>query len=171
MPKWRRVRDKILQEMEKGLETSYNYIGRQVTSIGSGARDFAPAPSHTTGRAVFSHPAVGTFRVLPSQSCRHVTPEYFDGLGASSVGPAVCQCQDGNRNCCVLLLHSITRPHVQRLGWLRLFLRPFAPPGFHRASSLLWPLLTSVPLSRDRSLWVGIDSVGARRRALPDAFG
>ena len=33
--------------------------------IGSGAGDCAPAPSHTTGRAVCSHPAVEQGRLLP----------------------------------------------------------------------------------------------------------
>ena len=32
--------------------------------IGSSAGDCAPAPSHTTGRAGFSHPAVGLHAVL-----------------------------------------------------------------------------------------------------------
>lgn len=51
-------------------------------------------------------------------------------------------------------------------------LRPFAPPDFHRASTLLWPLLTSGPLSRTRSPRVRTCTVDPCRQALPDtSFG
>ena len=51
-------------------------------------------------------------------------------------------------------------------------LRPFAPPGFHRASTLLWPLLTSGPLSRARSPRVRTCTFDPCRQALPEtSFG
>jgi hypothetical protein len=45
-------------------------------------------------------------------------------------------------------------------------LRPFAAPGFCRASSLLWPLLTSPRLSAQGSPWVNADPVPSRCLAL-----
>ena len=51
-------------------------------------------------------------------------------------------------------------------------LRPFARPGFHRASTLLRPLLTSGPLSRSRSPRVRACTFDPCRQALPDtSFG
>jgi hypothetical protein len=51
-------------------------------------------------------------------------------------------------------------------------LRPFAPPGFHRASTLLRPLLTPGPLSRARSPRVRTCTFDPCRQALPGAsFG
>ena len=46
-------------------------------------------------------------------------------------------------------------------------LRPFARPGFHRASTLLRPLLTSGPLSRSRSPRVRTCTFDPCRQALP----
>jgi hypothetical protein len=46
-------------------------------------------------------------------------------------------------------------------------LRPLALPGFRRASSLLWPLLTSYRLSAMGSLRVSAQPVASRRLALP----
>ena len=54
------------------------------------------------------------------------------------------------------------------LAWLPLVLRPFALPGFRRASSLLWPLLTSPGLSAGGSPRVSVCSFRSRRWALPD---
>ena len=51
---------------------------------------------------------------------------------------------------------------------LPLVLRPFALPGFRRASSLLWPLLTSPPLSTRGSPRVSVCSFRSRRWALQD---
>ena len=51
-------------------------------------------------------------------------------------------------------------------------LRPFAPPHFPRASTLLWPLLTPGSLSRARSPRVRTGTFDSRRQALPDpSFG
>ena len=51
-------------------------------------------------------------------------------------------------------------------------LRPFAPPNFHRASTLLWPLLTPGSLSRARSPRVRTGTFDPCRQALPDtSFG
>ena len=51
-------------------------------------------------------------------------------------------------------------------------LRPFARPGFHRASTLLRPLLTPGPLSRARSPRVSACTFDPCRQALPGAsFG
>jgi hypothetical protein len=51
-------------------------------------------------------------------------------------------------------------------------LRPFAPPGFHPASSLLWPLLTPGSLSRARSPRVRTCTLDPCRQTLPNAsFG
>ena len=51
-------------------------------------------------------------------------------------------------------------------------LRPFAPPHFHRASTLLWPLLTPGSLSRARSPRVRTGTFDPCRQALPDtSFG
>ena len=51
-------------------------------------------------------------------------------------------------------------------------LRPFAPPDFHRVSTLLWPLLTPGPLSRTRSPRVRTCTLDPCRQALPDtSFG
>ena len=47
---------------------------------------------------------------------------------------------------------------------------PFAVPGFRRASSLLWPLLTSPGLSARGSPWVSAAPVPSRRRALRAPF-
>ena len=47
---------------------------------------------------------------------------------------------------------------------------PFAPPGFRRAFSLLWPLLTSPGLSARGSPWVSADPLPSRRRALRAPF-
>jgi hypothetical protein len=56
----------------------------------------------------------------------------------------------------------------QNLAWLLLVLRPFALPGFRRASSLLWPLLTSPDLSVEGSPRVSVCSFRSRRWALRD---
>jgi len=51
-------------------------------------------------------------------------------------------------------------------------LRPFAPPGFHRASTQLRPLLTPGPLSQTRSPRVRTCTLDPCRQALPDtSFG
>ena len=51
-------------------------------------------------------------------------------------------------------------------------LRPFAPPNFHRVSTLLWPLLTPGSLSRARSPRVRTGTFDPCRQALPDtSFG
>ena len=57
----------------------------------------------------------------------------------------------------------------QSLAWLRLVLRPFALPGFPRASSLLRPLLTSHGLSTKGSPRVSACSFRSRRWALQTA--
>ena len=64
---------------------------------------------------------------------------------------------------------SVCSRSGQSLAWLRRVLRPFALPGFRRASSLLWPLLTSLGLSTKGSPRVSACSFRSRRWALQTA--
>ena len=64
----------------------------------------------------------------------------------------------------------VVSSRIQCLDWFRSFLRPFAPPRFHGASTLLWPLLTPAGLSSGRSPWVSEITFATRRRTLPVAL-
>jgi len=59
--------------------------------------------------------------------------------------------QGSHRSCCALQLRVPLGSSSSSFASSVLVLRPFAPSGFHRLSSLLRPLLSSFPLSRKRS--------------------
>jgi hypothetical protein len=139
---------------------------RRLRSIGSGAGDCAPAPSHTTERAVFS------IRRLDPAEFFHHQPAVHPGPALARVGrlPRLARAWVGPESRPQLSRSAVSRVRScpdQSLAWLCLALRPFALPCFRTASSLLWPLLTSSDLSAQGSPWVSADPVPSRRRALP----
>ena len=81
--------------------------------------------------------------------------------------PGSCRCCNAG-SVSVTFAPSTSDPDCGPLATLR----PFAPPGFHRASTLLWPLLTSGSLARARSPRVRTCTFDPCRQALPDtSFG
>ena len=158
---------RIYPENRVGLKAVTPHCGasKDLRPIGSGAGDCAPAPSHTTGRAVFrirrlDRPEI--FRPRPRDRSNPNTPTGWGpaALGLPLVSPGWRPQLSGPAASFVIF------SSVQCSGWLRTFLRPLAPPGFHRVSSLLWPLLTSPRLSARRSPWVSAEPVPACRLAL-----
>ena len=141
-------------------------------AIGLDAGDCAPAPSHTTGRAVCSHPAVGPSRVLPSRRRRPMTSEHSAGLSVFCGWPGVRQSRVVTvvvAPCCfVLCFVIVSSPSIDSLSSFGPSLEtPFlscVPP------TLLWPLLTSPRLSARRSPRVRVGSFRSRLTALQHAL-
>jgi hypothetical protein len=136
--------------------------------IGSGAGDCAPAPSHTTGRAVCSHPAVGPSRVLPSRRRKPVTSEHSDGWSALCVWPVVRKSRVVTvvvaPRCFVLCFVIVSSPSI---GSLSSFGPSLGTPFCScLPSSLLRSLLTSPHLSTWGHLPGSVPVLSARASGL-----
>jgi hypothetical protein len=123
-------------------------------------------PHHRT--CGFPHPAVGRSEGLPSPVRSRSRPDTRTGWATSSCGPHLVSPESRPQLSCSAA-SSVRSWPGQSLAWLRRILRPFAPPGFRRASSLLRPLLTSPGLSAKGSPRVSACSFRSRRWALQTA--
>src|SRR5258708_38438315 len=126
-------------------------------------------PHHRT--CGFPHPAVGPSRVLPSRTRRRLTSEHSGGLGAFCVRPVVCQSGVATEvvasHCFVL---SFVMASSVSIGSVRSFGPSLETPFCSCVpQSLLWPLLTSPPLSRRGSPPVRVGSLRSRLLALQNA--
>ncbi len=126
-------------------------------------------PHHRT--CGFPHPAVGPSRVLPSRTRRLLTSEHSGGLGAFCVRPVVCQSGVATEvvasHCFVL---SFVMASSVSIGSVRSFGPSLETPFCSCVpQSLLWPLLTSPPLSRRGSPRVRVCSFRSRLWALQNA--
>ena len=119
-------------------------------------------PHHRT--CGFPHPAVERSGVLPSPVRSQFMPDTRPGWATSSFGPCLVSPESRPKLSCSAA-SSVRSRSGQNLAWLPLVLRPFALPGFRRASSLLWPLLTSPGLSAGGSPRVSVCSFRSRRWA------
>ena len=120
-------------------------------------------PHHRT--CGLPHPAVGRSGVLPSPVRSPVMPDTRTGWATSSFGPRLVSPESRPQLSCSAA-SSVDSWPGQSLAWLHRILRPFALPGFRRASSLLRPLLTSPRLSTPGSPRVSACSFCSRRWAL-----
>ena len=139
--------------------------------IGSGAGDCAPAPSHTTGRADCSHPAVGSFGILPSRTRGHLISEH--SVEGSAFGVWLDVSQSGVATVVVtprcFVLSLIIASSVS-IGSVRSFGPSLGTPFCSCApQTLLWPLLTPHRLSTAGSPRVRVGSVRSRLWALQNA--
>ena len=123
-------------------------------------------PHHRT--CGFPHSAVGRSGGLPSPVRSQSMPDTRAGWATSSFGPRLVSPESRPQLSCSAA-SSVRSWPGQSLAWLRLVLRPLALPGFRRASSLLWPLLTSLGLSTKGSPRVSACSFRSRRWALQTA--
>ena len=130
-----------------------------------GCRGLRPGtlPHHRT--CGFPHPAVGRSGGLPSPVRGQPMPDTRTGWATSSFGPRLVSPEPRPQLSCSAA-SSVRSWPGQSLAWLRRVLRPFALPGFRRASSLLRPLLTSPGLSARGSPRVSVCSFRSRRWAL-----
>src|SRR5690606_353716 len=82
------------------------------------------------------------------RSCSKLhSPSARSGPPGFTLPPHLCRPRTATSSVAPLPLRTASQnPETPNLA-LHLVLRPFAPPGFHPASSLLWPLLTSPRLS------------------------
>ncbi len=126
-------------------------------------------PHHRT--CGFPHPAIGTCGVLPSRARGQMLSEHSDELSAFCVRPVVCQ--DGvvtivvAPRCFVLFSLILSSAMVGSVGSFGPSLG--APFCSCVPRSLLWPLLTSRPLSGAGSPRVSVCSVRSRLWALQNA--
>ena len=123
-------------------------------------------PHHRT--CGFPHPAVGPSGGLPSPVRSQSRSDTRTGWATSSFGLRLVSPESRPQLSCSAA-SSVRSRLGQSLAWLRPVLRPFAHPGFRRASSLLRPLLTSLGLSAGGSPRVSVSSFDSRRWALQTA--
>ena len=138
------------------------------------SRPGAPWLRLTACQAVvaFSRLTISSIRFSYMAFCRSFRRNKLGGLplprawGGFSAWALVSPDQGGDRRCHALPFRTASAVCFQVLIELCSFvLRPFAPPGFHRASTLLRPLLTSRDLSASGSPWVSTDPFLPRRLA------
>ena len=133
-----------------------------------GSAGFRPLtlPHHRT--CGFPHPAIEPSGGLPSPFRNQTMPDTRTGWATSSFGPRMVSPVSRPQLSCAAA-SSVRSWPSQSLAWLRRVLRPFALPSFRRASSLLWPLLTSPGFSAKGSPRVSVGSFHSRRWALQSA--
>jgi len=139
--------------------------GQPIDRVGRRGLRPGTLPHHRT--CGFPHPAVERSGVLPSPVRSQFMPDTRPGWATSSFGPCLVSPESRPKLSCSAA-SSVRSRSGQNLAWLPLVLRPFALPGFRRASSLLWPLLTSPGLSAGGSPRVSVCSFRSRRWALHD---